>query len=137
MTTTVIGLFGDTEEAKKAARAIKGTGHAKQEPQVMDAGAKGVGDELTGRGFDEETASRYARAVARGPVLVLARVEGDRADAVAEVITPRARCPWRRPRRPAANRAASRRGPPSQSSRRRSRSASRASPKAPSASRAT
>jgi len=86
MTTTVIGLFGDTEEAKKAVRAIKGTGHAKQEPQVMDAGAKDVGDVLTGRGFDEETANRYAKAVAKGPVLVLARVEDDKADAVAEVI---------------------------------------------------
>ncbi len=86
MTTTVIGLFGSTEEAKKAARAIQGTGHAKQEPQVMDAGAKDVGEELTGRGFDRETATRYARAVAKGPVLVLARVEDDEADAVAEAI---------------------------------------------------
>ncbi len=52
----------------------------------MGAGGRDVGEELTGRGFDRETATRYARAVAKGPVLVLARVEDDKADAVAEVI---------------------------------------------------
>jgi len=88
MTTTLIGLFGGTDEARKAARAIAGTGHAKQEPQVMGAGATGgdVGEELSRRGFDRDTARRYAEAVAKGPVLVLARVEDERADDVAEVI---------------------------------------------------
>ncbi len=57
MTTTVIGLFGGTEEARDAARAIAGTGHAKQEPQLLGPdGGEDVGEELTRRGFDLEDA---------------------------------------------------------------------------------
>ncbi len=82
MTTTVIGLFGGAEEAKKAARAIVGTGHAKQDPQLMGSDeGQDVGEELTRYGFDHGIARRYARAVAKGPVLVLTRVDDDRADA--------------------------------------------------------
>lgn len=90
MTTTVIGLFGGTEEARNVARAIADTGHAKQEPQLLGPdGGEDVGEELARRGFDNEVARRYAKAVAKGPVLVLARVEDDRADAVSELIDAR------------------------------------------------
>jgi stress response protein YsnF len=87
MTTTVIGLYGSAAEARKAARAIKGAASTKQEPRVVGAdGGTGLGKELVGFGFDEDTAKRHAAAVEKGSVLVLARVEDDEADAVSDVI---------------------------------------------------
>jgi uncharacterized protein (TIGR02271 family) len=80
MTTTVIGTIGDATTAQKLIDELVEAGLQEQDIEMLEGSEKEILSKVVERGFDEDDARGYAKAVRGGKTLVAARAPDRKAD---------------------------------------------------------
>ena len=78
--TTVINAYADQKIAALAIAALRKEGLGGQQARILDGDTKALLSELSEHGFEEADVRAYAEAVKEGQVLVVARIDEDKAD---------------------------------------------------------
>jgi uncharacterized protein (TIGR02271 family) len=80
MPTTVISTIDDPKAAQKLVNELVASGFKKQDVEVLEGSEKEILSQIVERGFDEDDARGYAKAVRGGRTLVAAYTPEDKAE---------------------------------------------------------
>jgi len=86
MSATVIGTVESAKVAQKAIDELLKAGFKDQDVEILEGDEDEIVAVIVERGFDEDDARGYAKAVSRGKTVVAARAVGARAEKAAAII---------------------------------------------------
>ena len=86
MSATVIGTVESAKVAQKAIDELLKAGFKDQDVEILEGDEDEIVAVIVERGFDEDDARGYAKAVSRGKTVVAARAVGAKAEKAAAII---------------------------------------------------
>jgi uncharacterized protein (TIGR02271 family) len=86
MPTTVISTIENTKTAQKLINELVEAGFKKQDVELLEGSEKEILAQIVERGFDEDDARSYAKAVRGGKTLVAARTPENKAERVVAIM---------------------------------------------------
>ncbi len=86
MSATVIGTVESTKVAQKAIDELLKAGFKDQDVEILEGDEDEIVAVIVERGFDEDDARGYAKAVGRGKTILAARAVGAKAEKAAAII---------------------------------------------------
>lgn len=86
MSTTVIGTIENSKTAQKLVNELVEAGFKKQDVEILEGSEKEILSKIVERGFDEDDARGYAKAVRGGKILVAARTPENKAERAAAIM---------------------------------------------------
>lgn len=87
MEVSVISVYDKPDAAKSVIGRLKSVGCREEDVSLLEGGSEqDIRGELMGRGFSEDDAGLFAKAVGKGKTVLAARTDDDHADEIADIM---------------------------------------------------